>query len=68
VNHCLYAPIVDIVLSLNDDRIPNEHGKQLLPMITAAELSVIMLNADHAVSCCSTQLYLADILLRGRRT
>jgi hypothetical protein len=66
VNHNLYVPIVDIVLSLNDDRIPTEHGKQLLPMITATELRVIMLNADHAVSGYSAQLYLADILLRGR--
>ena len=68
LNHGLYVPIVDIVLSLNDDRIPIEHGKQLLSMITATELRVIMLNADHAVSCCSAQLYLADMLLRGRCT
>ena len=68
LNHSLYVPIVDIVLSLNDDRIPIEHGKQLLSMITATELRVIMLNADHAVSCCSAHLYLADMLLRGRCT
>ena len=68
LNHSLYVPIVDIVLSLNDDRIPIEHGKQLLSMITATELRVIMLNADHAVSCCSALLYLADMLLRGRCT
>ncbi len=68
VNHYLHVPIVDIVLSLNDDRIPIEHGKRLLPMITASELRVVMLNADHAVTASSAQLELADVLLCGRYT
>lgn len=64
INHRLCVPIVDIVLSVNDNRIPIKHGQALLPMITAKELRVIMLDADHTISDSTAQLDLANVLLR----
>lgn len=63
VEYKLCVPYVDLVLSLQDDRIPNEHGKRLLPHINAEKVQVIMLNADHAVQCHSIQSDLAKVLL-----
>lgn len=65
VDYQLYVPHVDLVLSLQDDRIPNEHGKRLLPKFNAAKVHLITLNADHAVKCRSTQSNLAETLLRN---
>jgi hypothetical protein len=64
INHQLHVSVVDIVLSVNDNRIPIEHGKSLLPMIVAKKIRVILLDADHAISDATAQSDLASFLLQ----
>ena len=66
-NYRLHVSTVDIVLSVNDDRIPIKHGQLLLPMITAKELRVILLDADHIISKTKAQSDIANFLLQDCR-
>ena len=61
---CSTAIDIDLIISLYDDRISNEHGKQLLKCYPSANIRLTELEADHAISSQIRQHQLAKILLK----
>lgn len=63
INFPLQVPYVDIILSKNDDKIPNVHGQSLIPMILAERICLVFIDADHTISDRKTQAEIANFLL-----
>ncbi|MBV5330138.1 MAG: hypothetical protein JZU65_21340 [Chlorobium sp.] len=59
----LHVTSVDLVISINDERIPGQHGRSLIPMFDTIKRYVIEIDADHSITCQSTQLELSAVLL-----
>ncbi len=55
--------LVDLVLSLCDERIPSEHGFRLLDCYPAGDVDLIPLDSNHAVADESQQRLLASLLM-----
>ncbi len=57
--------LVDLIISRWDERIPPDYGNRLKDCYPAGDVSVIELDADHAISEPSQQRFLASLLLSG---
>lgn len=61
------VPTVDLVVSIDDKKIPVEHANKLMMLFDGENRRFIELDADHAITCRSTQIELSDILLYGNK-
>jgi hypothetical protein len=65
ISHNLIIEEVDMVISVNDEKIPAYHGIKLLDNIICDKKNLILIEAGHCIDNHSAQEILASVLLEG---